>query len=42
MGYLLAAWRGASCQKQGAGVGVLYAYLPLVSLVNFSANKFCY
>ena len=42
MGYLLATRRGASCQKQGVGVGVLYAHLPLVSLVNFSANKFCY
>ena len=38
MGYLLAAWRGASCQKHGAGLGVLHAHLPLVSLVNFSAN----
>ena len=30
--------QGASCQKQEAGEGVLDAHLPLVSLVNFSAN----
>ena len=33
---------GGSCQKQGAGEGVLYAHLPLVRLVNFSAKQFCY
>ena len=30
--------QGASCQKQGAGEGVLYGHLPLVSLVNLSAK----
>ena len=30
--------QGASCQKQGAGEGVLYAHLALVRLVNFSAK----
>ena len=30
--------QGASCQNQGAGEGVLYAHLPLVRLVNFSAK----
>ena len=30
--------QGGSCQRQGAGKGVFYARLPLVSLVNFSAK----
>ena len=34
--------QGASCQKHGAGEGVLYAHFHLVSLVNFSAKQFCY
>ena len=30
--------QGASCQKQGAGEGVLHGHLPLVRLVNLSAK----
>ena len=30
--------QGASCQKQEAGEGVLYAHLPLARLVNLSAK----
>ena len=30
--------QGASCQKLGAGVGVLYGHLPLFRLANLSAK----
>ena len=30
--------QGASCQKQGAGEGVLHGHLPSVRLVNLSAK----